>query len=135
MILTFSKPEFIDKITQGSKIHTIRQDFSNRWKPGRKIDFWLGNPRHTTSHPYAFNQAVCHGTEYIAITRSSEHKVGYVVTVSQDGTTWKLLTPAQTRQLAHNDGLTTEEFYCWFLTDSENFFGKIIHWTQHRYSN
>ncbi|MDJ1503551.1 hypothetical protein [Xanthocytophaga agilis] len=107
----------------------------NRWKSGRTIDFWLGNPRNVKSKPYTFNKGLCDGIEYIAIIRSAQHKVGYTITVSQDGQNWKLLTSEEARLLAHNDGLSQAEFYNWFLTDSENFFGKIIHWTQHRYSS
>jgi len=47
MLLTFSRTTFRDRIRSGIKVHTIRDDKTNRWKVGNKIHFWLGNPRNT----------------------------------------------------------------------------------------
>lgn len=36
---------FEAKIKAGTKIHTIREDEHDRWKPGMAIHFWIGTPR------------------------------------------------------------------------------------------
>lgn len=46
----------------GHKIHTIRaytKGYKRRWKPGHRIDFWMGNPRnrHTCKWMEPFNPA------------------------------------------------------------------------------
>lgn len=41
MILSF-KEQFIPKILDGTKIHTIREDKKNRWEAGKKIHFATG---------------------------------------------------------------------------------------------
>lgn len=55
MNLTFSRQHgakgkekptnFEAKIKAGTKIHTIRDDVHDRWKPGMPIHFWIGTPR------------------------------------------------------------------------------------------
>lgn len=54
MLLTFSKPQFVERILNGTKKHTIRDDKKNRWKVGMKIHFWKGNPRNVKNKPYQF---------------------------------------------------------------------------------
>lgn len=57
MILSFKK-QFLDPIITGSKIHTIRADKPNRWKPGNKIHFatgeklWSENPEECKAQGY-----------------------------------------------------------------------------------
>jgi len=41
MVLGF-KPQFVPKILDGTKIHTLRKDATQRWKPGRSIQFATG---------------------------------------------------------------------------------------------
>ena len=41
MILSF-KPQFVNPIRRGTKIHTIREDGGNRWQSGRKIHMATG---------------------------------------------------------------------------------------------
>ena len=67
MILTFSKQEFVDRIIEGTKIHTLREDKTNRWKTGMKIHFWKGNPRNTKSNPHQFGEGVCTDVRFIEI--------------------------------------------------------------------
>jgi hypothetical protein len=54
MILTFSQERFKHKILEGVKKTTIRQDTKNRWKEGRKIQFWMHNPRNVSKKPHQF---------------------------------------------------------------------------------
>lgn len=67
MILTFSNPQFVTRILEGAKIHTIRDDKTNRWKVGRKIQFWSGNPRNVKNKPYQFASGICTETEHIIL--------------------------------------------------------------------
>lgn len=67
MILTFSNPQFVTRILEGAKIHTIRDDKTNRWKVGRKIQFWSGNPRNVKNKPYQFATGICTEVENITL--------------------------------------------------------------------
>lgn len=58
MILTF-KPQFVEPIKAGTKIHTIREDKNRRWKPEMKIQFWNGNPRNVKAKPHQFESGIC----------------------------------------------------------------------------
>lgn len=60
MLLTFSKPQFKNLILDGTKIHTIRLDKTNRWKKGMKIHFWMGNPRNVKNNPHQFEIGRAH---------------------------------------------------------------------------
>ncbi len=66
MILTF-KPQFVEPIKAGTKIHTIREDKKGRWKPGTKIQFWNGNPRNVKAKPHQFQSGICTHVEDIII--------------------------------------------------------------------
>ena len=59
MILTYSNPRFKDLILSGQKIHTIREDKNRRWKPGMKIQHWMGNPRNPSKNPHCFAEGIC----------------------------------------------------------------------------
>ena len=67
MILTFSNPQFVTRILEGAKIHTIREDKTNRWKVGRKIQFWSGNPRNVKNKPYQFTTGICTKVENVTL--------------------------------------------------------------------
>lgn len=54
MILTFSRPEFKDKIISGTKTTTIRADKTRRWHADRSIQFWMHNPRNKSKSPHLF---------------------------------------------------------------------------------
>ena len=50
MIISFNKEncekrDFVNKILNGTKIHTIREDENNRFKIGQTIQFYAMNPR------------------------------------------------------------------------------------------
>ena len=66
MILTF-KPQFVEPIKNGTKIHTIREDKKGRWKPGTKIHFWNGNPRNVKAKPHQFQSGICTDVESITL--------------------------------------------------------------------
>lgn len=120
MILTYSKDQFEAKIKAGIKIHTIREDKTNRWKEGMSIQHWRGNPRNVKLNPRQFGSDVCMGIQKILITKDREISVGD-----------RFLTPVEIEALAINDGFESlRQFWAWF---SEPFIGKIIHFTDFKY--
>lgn len=117
MVLGFKK-QFVKKIKDGSKIHTIRVDKHNRWKEGSTIHFATGV---RTKKYKQFIGGQCLGVQKIYI--DNEQTV-----VSVDG---QRLTFAGIERLAKNDGFdSVEDFFKWF---GDNFSGKIIHWTALKY--
>lgn len=119
MLLTFSKDLFVSMIKSGHKIHTIREDKSNRWHQGRSIQFWRGNPRNVKSLPYQFMDGECKGVQEIHIFRKTQIHCG---------------TYEEIEELAKNDGLTTRQLREWFVPWQQPVFsGKIIHWTDKMY--
>ena len=121
MILIFSKAEFVQKIIDGDKIHTIREDKTNRWKEGRIIQFWSGNPRNVKNNPYYFMERQCISTQKIEI----KNKCIYI-----DNRELKLCSD-KVELLVIQDGFdTVQELFEWFDKD---FSGKLIHWTDYKY--
>lgn len=122
MILSF-KGQFLDKILNCSKIHTIRGDESNRWKPGNKIHFATG----VRSKQYnQFRSGVCSRVQDIEIiygNMSNQFPEIYIDGIYQ--------TTEDVEELAYNDGFdSVDDFRSWF---SDDFIGKIIHWTDYKY--
>mgnify|MGYP001549084953 CR=1 FL=1 len=58
MLLTFKRESFVQEIIEGTKIHTLRPDPNDRWKPHMKIHFWKGNPRNVKQNPYFFGNGI-----------------------------------------------------------------------------
>lgn len=63
MVLGF-KPQFVQKILNKSKIHTIREDSNDRWKAGRKIQMATGV---RTKNYNKFAETDCISTQKIEI--------------------------------------------------------------------
>lgn len=129
MILNFLKGYSVDgqrrptsfeqKIKQGIKLHTIREDATNRWKPGVKIHFSTGS---RTGQYNCFKQGICNGVETIEIN----YRMVYI--------NGRHLTTDEIEYLAINDGFdSVDEFWNWF-DQYTPFTGKIIHWTDLRYN-
>jgi hypothetical protein len=106
------------------KLHTIREDKSHSWVPGREIHFVINN---RTKDRYQFGPKLeVTGTQNIEVRHTGQN-FGPIVII--DGT--KLLGIHSLLRLAHNDGFDSiEDFFSWF---SEDFKGKIIHWTNLKY--
>lgn len=137
MILSF-KNQFVKKIIRRSKIHTIRLDQHNRWKPGNKIHFATGI---RTKNYNQFKSGICksiqtieikhRGGKYLCLDFDNETgvwingKLKFAITgIIHEGTDFMNL-------LAKNDGFKNYyEFFEWFNKD---FKGKIIHWTNFNY--
>ena len=118
MVLPF-KPQFVPKILSGQKIHTIREDKGNRWKPGRKIHMATGV---RTKNYKCFKEATCVSVQEIVIdwfAYGAKHRPDVRVA-------GRSLYAAEVMQLAYNDGFDSmQAFFEWF---SEDFIGKIIYW-------
>lgn len=124
------------------KIHTIREDKKDRWKPGIMIDFFI-NCRQKNMFRFAPRVLVVSVQEIFMTERGNEleitiSKVGSYI----GGDDFYLYHDAKT-QLALNDGFDTlQDFNFYFLqridenykqTGNRWFKGKIIHWTNFKY--
>lgn len=119
MVLGFKK-QFVTKILDGLKIHTIREDENERWKVGNKINFATGV---RTELYFQFKQDVCLGIQSIIIKYDLERVKVFV--------DWEELSNQQLNELVKNDGFDcVADFFDWFNKD---FTGKIIHWTGYKY--
>ena len=124
MILSFSQDQFRDRILDGTKIHTIRQDRTERWKPGMVMHMWRGNPRNVSKNPKEF----C--TRYRLVSKQEifiSPKLKQVqITVDGDKkTVYDMI------ELALNDGFDDEQQFWDYFT--EDFKGYILHWTDYQY--
>lgn len=129
MILTF-KQQFILKIKDGSKIHTIRDDKKNRWRNGMKIHF--RTPRFSKNN-HQFKEGVCVSTQRILMTSESND----IIMISVGS---KVLDTYEERlEFALNDGFGDwDSFFNWFYpliqaAPDQTYKAKLIHWTDKRY--
>lgn len=134
MILSF-KPQFKQPILTGTKIHTIREDAHNRWKPGMKIHMSTGV---RTKNYDCFMESECVSVQEIfikylqfkyfkqCVIKIEGEFIGDII-FNDDGIDYS----SELDPLFAQDGFSyPEEFLEWFNTD---FKGKIIHWTDFRY--
>lgn len=126
MILAF-KPQFVEPILLGTKIHTIRLAKEGRWIPGRKIQFATGV---RTKNYHCFKEDECVSTQKVLL--SLDPFLG----VQIDG---RELGYQEKFEFAQNDGFENfEDFHKWFapLIEKEEdlmYLATIIHWTDKRY--
>ncbi|WP_300978909.1 hypothetical protein [Flavobacterium sp.] len=113
------------------KLHTIRDDKNDRWKPGTKIDFFI-NCRQPNMFRFAPVLPVV-STQKVEIKWIGFNN-GFRPCIWIDK---KLIydvagiNKKQMLELAQNDGFDTiEDFFRYFDKD---FNGKIIHWTDLKY--
>lgn len=108
------------------KKHTIRADNANRWKEGNLIHPVINN---RTPQRFQFAPTFkCTGVQKIEIGNPFPKNPNYTGNVWVDG---RKLNSIEMHDLAINDGFdSVEHFFQWF---SEDFTGKIIHWTDLRY--
>jgi len=107
------------------KLHTIREDSSNRWKVGMDIHMAI---RNRSKDRFQFAPIVkCVSTQTIKIQWATIDLVRMAhITIGG-----KALSHSQMDDLARNDGFdSTGSFFKWFKEDFE---GKIIHWTDLQY--
>lgn len=122
MILSFSKDSFMKAIIRKEKDTTFRKDVHNRWKEGREIQFWRGNPRNKGS--FYFGTGVCSSVSKVIMYTGSKLlytfrvDLGMFVEVSGD----------ELEDIAKWDGFeTVEEFFTYFGKDSDNGTWKGVH--------
>ena len=122
MILGFNK-RFERPILNGTKIHTIRADVHKRWRAGMPIQMAVGV---RTSRYRCFKEDVCCSVQEVFMSCENG-----IIEVSIDGKHFYDLDA-----LAVNDGFETiDEFAKWFFpTGNGEYWGRIIHWTDFKYS-
>lgn len=113
-------------MTAKPKIHTIREDKTDRWKPETIIHFmqWTGRPYHSKCYHFA-PLIPCISTQSIEI----EYVLSKPIVVIDNSYFYNPILGIDKGmlKLANNDGFETiEDFFKWFHHD---FSGKIIHWT------
>lgn len=136
MIIGF-KPQFVKKILRGSKKHTIREDKFDRWRPGKSIHFATGV---RTKNYKQFKKGICKSVQWIKINywKGNTNRIQVLVDdkimfeingIIHEGTDFM-------DDLAKNDGFKNyDELLDWFCQGKYGvFFGKIIHWTDLKYS-
>lgn len=133
MNLSYSIPKAEENILNGVKIHTIREDNTDRWKQGMKIH-----------HCYSFRskdgyrcflQGECKSTQLILIVFDVIH--GILIAIDRVHQ-----REHEIELLAKNDGFeSVQQMIDWFLPKDKNgkrtkwtFSGKIIHWTDFKYT-
>jgi len=135
MILAFKK-EFVPKILEGSKIHTIREDKPNRWKVGNKIHFATGV---RTKNYNQFKEGECISVQDFEVkyTKFKDHTYVSIYVDERVIASASLVncvvggTSGFMKVLARDDGFKdVNEFLEWF---SDDFKGKLIHWTDKKY--
>lgn len=102
------------------KLHTIREDKADRWKPGIDIHMVIHN---RTPNRYQFVPVMeCTAVQVIEMVPTPWDLCVYIGD--------RLLNPAEMEKLARNDGFDSlDDFNEYFR---EDFTGKIIHWTDLR---
>lgn len=124
MILPF-KPQFVQPIMDGTKIHTIREDKLQRWKPGMTIHMATGV---RTPAYHCFKEMVCVSVQTIEIDLTG------LIMIKIDGR--QLMQFVETNTVAENDGFKNIiGFRNWFAETYEDkvFVGRIIQWTDFKY--
>jgi len=131
MVLAF-KPQFVQKIIDENKRHTIRQDINKRWKVGNDIHFATGV---RTKNYNQFYKSRCKKVDEIEIIWNHPFRADFNSSscVMIDGKGYfsvivngKRLGYSEMSNLAKNDGFdNVEDFADWFNAD---FTGRLIHW-------
>lgn len=136
-LLTFQRPK--------PKLHTIREDKTDRWKPGMMIDFFI-NVRTKDMFRFAPRVPVI-SLQTIKITRTDHLSLNcypgqmWIQNIFIGGIQFKrafmvqidgaIINHSTLNELAINDGFDSlDDFFNWFCDDFE---GKIIHWTDKKY--
>lgn len=111
------------------KIHTIREDKTERWKKGVMIDFFI-NARQKNMFRFAPRIPVV-SKQRIFMTYLPQCGLGFRVSING-----RELEEFEVEKLAINDGFdAVEDFENYFIKQmiDDQFSGKIIHWTDFKY--
>lgn len=123
MILAF-KPEFVGKILDGTKIHTVRRDPHDRWKAGRKIHFATGV---RTKDYNQFDEGVCTARQSISIFCDSRE-----IWIEKEWPHMRQMTADEVTYFAKADGFDSVDAMFDFFKNETGYL-KLIHWTEKRY--
>lgn len=113
------------------KIHTIREDKTDRWKPGILIDFFI-NCRQKNMFRFAPRVPVVDTQEVFMTYAHSD-----LIQISIDGR--ELFGYSERLEFAQNDGFDTwEDFFNYFYpqimaAEKKVYKPKLIHWTDFKY--
>lgn len=113
--------------TYPAKLHTIREDKSNRWKAGNKIHFVINNrtPKRLQFAP----KVKCESVQKIEVNHYDSDGFPLTNPIIHINGVWA--TQPTINKLAVNDGFdNAKAFFEYFKKD---FTGKIIHWTNLKY--
>lgn len=121
MVLGFKK-RFVQPIFDGTKIHTLRCDPYNRWKPGVRIHMATGT---RTKHYNCFKSDIFCVTTQEIIMRITKGRVHVLVDK-------RLLLYQECLAFIKNDGFQSTEDFIQFFGEGELRM-KLIHWTDFKY--
>lgn len=147
MILGF-KPQFVPKILNGTKIHTIRK--GNRWKPGMSIQMATGvrTKNYCQFNTDISNLQICKSVQTIKIRFNhacdiwqfhiwnSNIRLYFTFSIYIDDI--QIVGKSYIHLLALNDGFEdVDSFINWFYNarnlELNMYEGQIIHWTNFKY--
>ncbi|MEZ2337663.1 hypothetical protein AB6735_18600 [Mucilaginibacter sp. RCC_168] len=134
MVIGFHK-QFVAPILAGTKIHTLREDKNDRWKPGVMMHQYTGG--RFSKEYQKFNETPCVSTQKITMAIEKDLDGGLSVLVMTVGN--RELDEATQELLAVRDGFASMiDFKKWWypiLAKQPGFkmVRKIIHWTDLRY--
>jgi hypothetical protein len=139
MVIGFKK-QFVEPILQGTKVHTIRDDKSNRWKPGMIMHMYTGGRFSKAYHQFTEKRCVSTQNIKISVVKASDvlgdDEHGYFICVKVDGIE---INTFNLNKLSSSDGFDMlGDFFAWWLPlamkePNKTFIGKIIHWTDFKY--
>lgn len=137
LFLKSFKKKFESKppVNFNGKLHTIREDKNDRWKPGTKIDFFI-NCRQKNMFRFAPVLPVV-SVQKVEIMWFNTFGTN-VARVFIDDESFScvkfekdMIVTGKMLEFAKNDGFDTiEDFFAYF---TEDFTGKLIHWTYLKY--
>lgn len=122
MVIGF-KPQFVEPILNGTKLHTIRQDKNHRWQKGIKMHMATGV---RTKNYKCFAEKTCVDVGYINID-----PINKKIQIASNKGSLTLLGYKGIETLAKNDSFNSvEDFWAWF---NKPFTGKLIYWVPEMY--
>jgi len=139
MVLGFN-PQFVPKILDGTKIHTLRKYPHQSWKAGRSIQFATGVI--ALKHYKTFREdGKCSDTQMLVILtgpqsiylvdEAKEYSSSYYLHQSIQHIRFDAIKELDSELISRNDGFeSVEDFWKWFNKDQ---FMKCIHWTDFKY--
>lgn len=122
---------FVAKDKLSPKLHTIREDKNDRWKAGKKIDFFI-NCRQKNMFRFAPVLPVV-SVQEVFMTYAFNN----VIQISIDGR--ELFSYTERLEFAINDGFDSwDDFFSYFYpkikaSPQEIYKPKLIHWTDLKY--